>query len=120
MTKLIKIQPHIEVKVPDYFPEEREVDVKVIFRASEDGNIYFGPLECYGSIHKNKTMLQLQQEFRKNYENQGYEYVEITQVLIDEEFLKEYKADAKIANKEESEKIMNLIHSLLADSHKKQ
>ena len=98
MSNFIKIQPHIEVKVPVYFEEEREVDVKINFRVSDDGFIYFGPMECYGSINKHKTMFELQKEFKENYEKQGYKFVEIKEVFIDKDFLIEYKADAKLAS----------------------
>lgn len=118
MTKFIKIQPYVEVVVPDYFDEEREVDVKIHLRASEDGIIYWVPLYCSGSIHKNKAMRQLQQEFVKDYEKQGYKYVQVTEVFIDEEFLKEYKANAKTANKKESEKFSKFIHAFIDSSLK--
>ena len=113
MSNFIKIQPHIEVKVPVYFEEEREVDVKINFRVSDDGFIYFGPMECSGSIHKHKTMFELQKEFKENYEKQGYKFVEIKEVFIDKDFFIEYKADAKISNKKESEKVSKFIHAFI-------
>jgi hypothetical protein len=116
MSNFIKIQPYVEVKVPNYFDEEREVDVIINIRVSDDGFIYFGPMECSGSIHKNKTMCQLKSEFIKSYENQGYKYVEVTEVLIDKNFLEELKADAKVSNKKESEKLSKFIHAFIDSS----
>jgi len=112
MTQFIKIQPHVEVLVPEYFDNEREIDVQINFRVSEDGNIYWGPMDCHGSIHKNRTMMQLQHEFREHYEK-TYEFVEVTEVFIDQEFLTEYKAYAKVANKAESDKLMSVVHRIL-------
>lgn len=112
-TNFIKIQPHVEVEVPDYFSEEREVDVIVCLRASDDGVIYWGPLECSGSIHKNKSMMELQQQFIKNYIDDGYKHVEVREVFIDEQFLSEYKSYAKKANKEESQRLMAVVGKLL-------
>lgn len=118
MTDFIKIQPHVEIEVPSYFHEEREVDVQINYRVSDDGVVYFGPMECNGSIHKNRTMMQLQKKFRDDYEKR-YKFVEVTQVFIDKDFLEEYKADAKNKNKGESEKLMKVIHHMLgmSDTH---
>ena len=113
MSNFIKIQPQTDVKVHAYFEEEREVDVKINLRVSDDGFIYFGPMECSGSIHKYQTMFELQRKFIKKYEKQGYKFVEIKEVFIDKDFLIEYKADAKISNKKESEKLSKFIHAFI-------
>ena len=118
MTKFIKIQPYTKLEVPDYFPEEREVDVKIHFRVSEDGNIYWGPMDCSGTIHKNQTLQELIAFFIKNYEDQDYKFVELSKVFIDQDFLEEYKAYSKTANKEESERMSKFIHALIDDFNK--
>ena len=116
MSNLVKIQPFVELKVPDYFDEEREVDVKIIFRVSDDGFIFFGPMECFGSIHKNKTLQELRNQFIVGYEKQGYKIVETKEVYICKDFLDEYKVDAKITNKKQSENLTKFIHEFIDKS----
>ena len=116
MSNLVKIQPYVEVKVPNYFDDEREVDVQINFRVSDDGFIFFSPMECYGSIHKNKTLQELRNQFIVNYEKQGYKIVETKEVFICKDFLDEYKSDAKISNKKESDKLTKFIHEFIDKS----
>ncbi len=113
-----KIQPHIEVVVPQYFDDKREVKVLLLLHASADGATNKFVFNCSGSIHKHQTMMQLQQLFIKHFEDYGYEYVSIIDVFIDEEFLAEYKVHAKTINKEESSKLMNVVHQLLGKHYR--
>lgn len=113
MNDKIKIQPFIDLEVPEYFADEREVDVIVHLSVSKDAIIWFGPMDCSATIHKNKNLAQLRQELIENYEKQGFEFVKVDKVFINKAFAQEYTAYCKEKNSKESKRFSKFIHKMI-------
>lgn len=113
MIDKIKIQPYIDLEVPEYFEDKREVDVIVHLSVSKDGKIWFGPMKCSATIHKNKNLAQVRHELIENYESQGFEFVTVDKVFIDKDFAQEYTAYWKEKNSNESKRFSKFIHKMI-------
>lgn len=66
--------------------ENAEIDVIIYCRASDDGFVYWGPLDCHRSIYKGMTLNQAKRECIEHYEKR-YNFVEVIKVKVDAEAL---------------------------------